>query len=137
MIHATVIGNLGRDAEVRMTTGGKAVCNFTIAARGRDKNAEATWVRCALWGARGEKVSSYLKKGGRVAVSGTLTTSEYEGKSRLELDVSELELLGDGKRSDEQEAPPQRRGTQQRQAPRATQDDFGDYSRSGSDEIPF
>lgn len=127
MIHATVIGNLGSDAELRTTPAGKVVCNFRIAARGRDKDAPATWVRCALWGARGEKVSQYLVKGGRVAVSGVLSTSEYNGKLQLDLDVGELELLGD-KRPEE---PVQRRepARQSRAMPPARPSD--------DEEIPF
>ncbi len=132
MIHATVIGNLGADAEQRVTPAGKSVCNFRIAAKGRDKNAEATWVRCALWGARGEKVAQYLMKGGRVAVSGTLTTSEYNGKMSLELDVSELELLGD-KPSAQQQVMPQQ---QQRRAPAPPVSDPGSFG-GNDEEIPF
>lgn len=98
-IHATVIGHLGRDAESKVTPGGKSVCNFNIGANNpRDKTA-TTWVRCALWGARGEKLASYLTKGARVAAVGTLIAREYEHngqrKTSVELDVSELELLGD------------------------------------------
>lgn len=126
MIHCTVIGNLGADAEMRVTPAGKSVLNFRIAARGRDKDAPATWVRCALWGSRGEKVSQYLTKGGRVAVSGVLSTSEYNGKLQLDLDVSELELLGD--KRPQEEAQPARTA---RRAPQ--QQNFAD---DGGD-IPF
>jgi single-strand DNA-binding protein len=131
MIHATVIGNLGADPEQRVTAGGKAVCNFRIAAKGSDKNAEAMWVRCALWGARGETVAPYLVKGGRVAVSGTLSTSEYNGKMQLNLDVAELELLGDKLPATPQVAPP-RRQHQGGPAGRA-QESFG----NDDGEIPF
>jgi single-strand DNA-binding protein len=48
-----------------------------------------------MWGVRAEKVAPYLKKGGRVAAVGTLTTREHDGKTYVELDVTELELLGD------------------------------------------
>jgi single-strand DNA-binding protein len=111
MIHATVIGNLGRDAELRVVGSGKSVCNFSVAAKGRDKAAPATWVRAALWGARGEKVAQYLTKGTRVAVSGTLSTRERDGKTYVELDVAELELLGD-KQAREESPPPKRQAAQ-------------------------
>jgi len=96
MIHATVIGNLGSDAELKVVgQKNSTVCKFSIATKGRDKNGPTTWVRAAMWGTRAEKVAPYLKKGGRVAVNGTLTAREHNGKTYLEVDVSELELLGD------------------------------------------
>lgn len=95
MIHATVIGNLGRDAEIKVVGQGKTVMNISVATKGRDKDGATTWVRGAMWGQRAEKVTPYLKKGGRVAISGTLTSREHEGKTYLELDIAELELLGD------------------------------------------
>ncbi len=103
MIHATVIGNLGNDAELKVV-GAKSstVCNFSIATKGRKKDAPTTWVRAAMWGARAEAVAPYLKKGGRVAAVGSLTTREHDGKTYVELDVSELELLGDRKEAEQQ-----------------------------------
>ncbi len=105
MIHAVVIGNLGNNAELKVVGGGKSVCNFSVATRGRDKEAAPTWVRGALWGVRGEKVAQYLTKGTRVAATGTLTTREYNGKTYLELDVQELELLGDRPQQPQQAKP--------------------------------
>lgn len=98
MIHATAIGNLGRDAELKHIPSGKAVLSFSVAAAGRSKD-QTTWVRCSLWGARGEKLAQHLTKGSRVGVSGTLSTREHDGKTYVELDVQEIELLG-GNRQD-------------------------------------
>ena len=95
MIHCTCIGNLGNDGELKVVGQGNTVCNFSIGTRGRKKDGPTTWVRAAMWGKRAEAVAPYLKKGGRVAVTGTLTSREHEGKTYLEVDVSELELLGD------------------------------------------
>ncbi len=95
MIHATCIGNLGGDAESKTIGSGKQVTNFSVATKGRKKDGETTWVRCAMWGERGQKVAQYLTKGTRVAAVGTLTTREHNGKTYVELDVQELELLGD------------------------------------------
>jgi single-strand DNA-binding protein len=94
VIHCTCIGNLGADAETKTIPSGKIVTNFRMATRGRDKDAAPTWLRAAIWGERGKKVAAYLTKGSKVAVSGTLTAREHEGKTYLEIDVSELELLG-------------------------------------------
>jgi single-strand DNA-binding protein len=121
MINANIVGNLGKDAELRTTSGGKVVCGFSVASTGRDK--ATTWVRCSVWGARGEKLSGYLTKGTKVAVSGTLSTREHDGKTYLELDVAELELCGGGQRKDEAPQPARSsgRGHQQNFA-----DDGGD-----------
>lgn len=104
MIHATVIGNLGKDAETKTIASGKLVTNFSVATKGRGKDTDTVWVRAAMWGDRGAKVQEYLKKGTKVAIVGTLTTEEYEGKTNLKLDVQELELLGSKK--DDGDKPP-------------------------------
>lgn len=94
MIHANVIGNLGSAAETKTIPSGKLVTNFSVATKGRGKETDTTWVRCAMWGERGKKVSEFLTKGAKVAAIGTLTARIHEGKTYLELDVQELELLG-------------------------------------------
>ncbi len=130
MINANIVGNLGKDAELRVTPGGKQVCGFSVASS--DRNKATTWVRCSLWGARGEKVSGYLTKGSKVAVSGTLSTREHDGKTYLELDVAELELCGGGQRKEEAAPEPARTGSR----PRPQQGNLGGYG-DGDDEIPF
>jgi hypothetical protein len=97
MISATVIGHLGRDAELD-TDGDYPTARFSIASSdwlGGERRT--TWVRCKLVGQRAEKLAPMLVKGGRVAVAGTLAM--VEGKRGLALccDVRELELLGDRK----------------------------------------
>lgn len=94
MIHAVVIGNLGNAAESKVIPSGKTVTNFSIGTKGFGKDAPTTWVRAAMWGERGNKVREFLTKGQKVAATGTLTTRDHEGKTYVELDVSELELLG-------------------------------------------
>lgn len=129
-IHATVIGNLGRDAEIRHTPQGKVVCNFSVGASNARAKDQTTWVRCALWGARGEKLQQYLTKGSRVAAIGSLTTREYEGKTYVELEVNEVELLGERKvEASAAPAPRQQRAPQQRSM-------VDDYA-GADDDIPF
>ena len=127
MIHSVVCGNLGKDAEIKTINGGKVVCNFSVASTGRDK--ATTWVGCALWGVRAEKVHKYLTKGTKVAVSGQLTTREHNGKTYLEIDVSELELMGGGRREDEPRDEEPRRGARHQQSL--------DSRGPSDDEIPF
>lgn len=104
MISATCIGNLGADAETKTLPSGKIVTNFRIACRGRDKD-QTTWVRAALWGPRGQSLSQYLTKGSRIAVSGTLYTRDHDGKTYVELDASDVELLGDKRERVADEVP--------------------------------
>ncbi len=101
----TIIGNLGRDPELRYTPQGTAVCNFSIATneRRRDKAGEfqdiTTWFRVTLWGQQAENASKYLAKGRQVYIEGRLKVEEWkdkDGNSRYTLDVtaSEMQFLG-------------------------------------------
>lgn len=97
MIQLTLIGQLGKDAEVR-DYGQSKVINFSVAvSTGYGYKKTTTWVECAKFG---EKIgiSEYLKKGAKVYVSGepSLRTWEKDGKSgaALNLRVQDIELLG-------------------------------------------
>jgi single-strand DNA-binding protein len=93
-------GNLGNQAEQRFTPSGDSIVNFSVAVKaGFGEKAVTTWVRCNLWGKRGESVLPYLNKGQLVGVSGELANREYQdkdGKARtsLEVRVNDLTLLG-------------------------------------------
>lgn len=92
-------GNVGGDAETRHIPSGEAVVGFNVAVKsGYGDKAATTWVRCAIWGKRGEAVAPYLLKGQLVGVVGEVTNREYEkdGQKRYSLDVrvSDLTLLG-------------------------------------------
>ncbi len=99
-----LIGNLGRDPEVREYQGRK-VANFSIAVNERytksDGNLEerTEWFRVSFWGNTAEVAEKYLKKGSQVFVEGRLRTREYidkEGNNRIALEVSGqgMTLLG-------------------------------------------
>lgn len=103
MIHVTISGNLGADAEVKSTAGGRAVCNFRVAAK--DHKGETTWFRCAVWGARGEKIARYLKKGDSVTVVGSLRFGDYQGKPQYEVDASDVALGGGDRRERRNDEP--------------------------------
>lgn len=105
-----IIGRLTRDAELKYTSGGAAVCKFSVAVNEREKSGES-WVDRAsffdvtLWGRSAESLNQYLVKGKQVAVTGRLHQErwEQEGQSRSKVVVKaeEVELLGGGNRSDE------------------------------------
>jgi single-strand DNA-binding protein len=94
MISVTAVGNVGQDAELKQL-GEQQVCRFSVASTERRKDGESTtWLRCDLWGSRGAKLCEYLTKGTRVAVAGTLSAPTRDGKTYLNVRVSEVELLG-------------------------------------------
>jgi single-strand DNA-binding protein len=79
-----LIGNLGKDPEVRYTPTGTKVCTFSMAVnrrwKGRDGSAkEATdWFNIEIWGKLGEVSQQYLRKGSLVFIEGRLQTDRYE-----------------------------------------------------------
>jgi single-strand DNA-binding protein len=103
-----IIGNLGRDPELRYTPSGRPVATFSVAVNQSSKNqqtgewVEATdWFRVSVWGDRAERAAENLRKGTRVFVDGRFRTREYEtndGRKGLSLDVSADTVLGLDKR---------------------------------------
>lgn len=94
MINATIAGNIGKDAVTR-TAGSTTVTGFSVAVEQRSKDGKKTqWVNVSFWGKRGEVLAQYLTKGGRVTVAGELTTRDYDGKTYLELEASNVTLQG-------------------------------------------
>jgi single-strand DNA-binding protein len=79
-----LIGNLGRDPEVRYTPSGTAVANFSIATTENWTNKEGEqqsrteWHRIEAWGRLGEICGEYLSKGRQVYIEGSLQTDEWE-----------------------------------------------------------
>ncbi|MEN9796360.1 MAG: hypothetical protein RL653_56 [Pseudomonadota bacterium] len=102
---AIVIGNLGKDPEVRFTPGGQAVANFSIATNEswKDKNGQSQerteWHRIVVWGKLAELCGEYLKKGRSAYVEGRLQTREWtdkEGKKNYttEIVANQVVFLG-------------------------------------------
>ena len=81
-----LIGNLGRDPELRYTQSGQAVANFSLATTDRFSNREGDrqerteWHRITVWGKTAENCAQYLNKGRSVYVEGRLQTREWEDK---------------------------------------------------------
>ena len=70
-----LIGNLGRDPELRTMGDDSSVCNFSLATSYGEKTE---WHNCVAWGNQGALIAHYVKKGNKLAVEGRLQTREYE-----------------------------------------------------------
>jgi single-strand DNA-binding protein len=104
-----IVGNLGKDPELRYTPQGVAVCDFSMATneRKRDKSGEfqevATWFRVTLWRNQAENAAKYLKKGSQVFIEGRLSLEEWtdrDGNTRQTLSVQASDMHFIGSRGD-------------------------------------
>jgi len=87
----TVIGNVGRDPELRYANSGTAVLKFSIADTiGKDENKKTTWHDITVFGEMAENVGSALGKGQRVIVMGRLQKSKYTGRDGVEKEKAEI-----------------------------------------------
>lgn len=110
----TIIGNLGKDSELRTTSYGKKVCAFSVAStksfkRGDQWEKSTTWFSVSLWGDKAEKFSASLKKGVKVFIEGELRQNRFtdkygEERSSYEVVVDQIHLVSSpvGKDLDEQ-----------------------------------
>ena len=85
-----IVGNLGRDPEMRYMSDGTAVTNFSVATSRRWTNQatgqpvdETTWFRVSVWGKQAESTNQYLSKGKKVLVEGRISPDPNTGNPRL------------------------------------------------------
>jgi single-strand DNA-binding protein len=136
-----IVGNLGRDPELRYTAQGTPVCSFSVATneRRKDKNGEmqdqTTWFRITLWNRLAETASQYLQKGRQVYIEGRLRVEEYvdrDGKPRHSLEVFATDMQFIGTRGDDGGMQQERAASASASAgPPDSQPDLSD------DDIPF
>jgi single-strand DNA-binding protein len=141
---AMIIGNLGRDPEMRYTPNGQAVTQFTVAVNHNYKDAsgewkeETEWFRVVAWAALAERTAENLRKGRKVYVEGRLQTRSWEDKDgqkryTTELVASTVTSLDPRPREDGSPEPagarPARGG-----GPTGPSEDLGS---SDLDELPF
>jgi len=102
---AILVGNLGRDPELRHTPNGQAVVNFTLATSENwtDKNGErqerTEWHRIVVWGKTAEMCNQYLSKGRTVYIEGRIQTREWEDKDgnkryTTEINAQTVQFIG-------------------------------------------
>ena len=150
-----IIGNLGRDPEMRYTPSGQAVTQFTVACNRNYKDSqgerqeETEWFRVVAWGQQAEFAAEYLRKGQKVYVEGRIQTRQWEGQDgqkryTTELVANTIQNLerrprdgdGDGGYGGSQEPRPQRAPAGERQQPSA--DDGGRQPEPETyDDLPF
>ena len=104
--HVVLVGRLTRDAELKYTPSGQAICKFSIAVNRRKKVGEQQWEDEAsffdivLWGRQGESLHPYLMKGKMVGVKGELRQDRWQqdgqNRSKVEIVADYLQLLGGG-----------------------------------------
>ena len=93
---AMIIGNLGRDPEMRYTPNGQAVTQFTVAVNRNYKDSngewkeETEWFRVVAWGPLAERTAENLRKGRKVYVEGRLQTRQWEGQDGQKRYTTEL-----------------------------------------------
>ena len=106
-----LVGNLGKDPEVRYTTGGQAVANLRIATsrswtdkQSNQKKEETEWHDVEVWGKQAEQCGEYLAKGRQVYVEGRLKTDAWDDKqtgqkrSRVKVVADTVRFLSSGTR---------------------------------------
>ena len=109
-----IVGNLGRDPEMRYTPNGRAVTEFSVAVthRGRDPQTNewadlgTDWFRVTVWGDRAERTAEEFKKGNRVFVEGRFRTREYDAKDgthRTSLEITADNVIALEKRGRDDE----------------------------------
>ena len=151
-----IVGNLGRDPEVRYTPNGSAVCNVSVATtrswknkESGDKTEETEWHRVVFYDKLAEIAGEYLKKGRSVYVEGRLKTRKWQDKDGVEKYTTEIvatdmqmlgsrEGMGGGAASEEgggyeRAAPAARPAAAAANRPAAKSSGFSDMD----DDIPF
>ena len=111
----TLIGNLGADPEIRSTTGGNKVAQFSVATSRQwssasgEKQEKTEWHKCVAWNSKGtglaDIIERYVKKGDKIYVEGRVEYRQYEDKDKqtkyvTEVNVREILLLGGGRGGD-------------------------------------
>jgi single-strand DNA-binding protein len=130
-----LVGKLGADPEVRYTSSGKAICNFSLATdeswTGKDgqKQSKTEWHKIVAWGKLGEVCGEYLKKGNQVYIEGKLQTRVWEDKDgnkryTTEVVAQSCQFLDSKPSRDKSEKP-------------STQEDLGLPPGMSEDDIPF
>lgn len=126
--YTVIIGNVGRDPELRYTQSGVAVCDFSVAVNRtwtdrntNERREHTTWFRVSAWRGLAETANQYVHKGMQIMVAGRVEASAFigqdgEARASLDLTAQDIQFLG-------------RRGE--------TYDDGGSGYPSEPEDLPF
>ena len=145
-----LLGNVGKDPEIRATAGGMTIASFTLATADRAKDAQGNWADKTEWHnlvafqRTAEVVRDYVKKGTQLFIEGKIQTRSWDDKEsgqkkyRTEILVNELTLLGSKSGTGESSGGGYSKSssTSYDQRPPASQPDYADTGIT-DDEIPF
>src|SRR5580693_7203115 len=150
----TLLGNVGKDPEIRSTPGGTMVANLTLATSDRQKDAQGNWQDRTEWHnlvaftRTAEIVRDYVKKGSKLYIEGKIQTRSWDDKEsgqkryRTEVIVNELVLLssreegaGGGQGSYSRSSASSNTAAFDQRTPAS--DDYGHAAEISDDDIPF
>lgn len=147
-----LLGNVGKDPEIRATGGGAMVANFSLATTDRTKDASGNWTDRTEWHnlvafqRTAEIVRDYVKKGSKLFIEGKIQTRSWDDKTsgekkyRTEIIVNELSLLsgkGEGDSGGSYNRSSSSSSTSYDQRPSAPADDLVQSTEITDDDIPF
>jgi single-strand DNA-binding protein len=150
----TLLGNVGKDPEIRSTGGGVMVASLALATSDRQKDAQGNWQDKTEWhnlkafNRTAEIVRDYVKKGSKLYIEGKITTNSWDDKEtgqkryRTEILVNELVLLsgreeGAGGQGGYSRGNSANTNYDQRPAPAAGGDEYAQSAEISDDDIPF
>lgn len=93
---AIIVGNLGRDPEVRFTPDGRAVAKFSVATTERwndqqgNRQERTEWHNIVVWGKQAETCGQYLSKGRQVFIEGSIRNRSYDDKNGVKRYITEI-----------------------------------------------
>ena len=153
----TLLGNVGKDPEIRSTAGGNMVANLTLATSDNQKDAQGAWQERTEWHnlvafkRTAEIVRDYVKKGSKLYIEGKITTRSWDDKEsgqkryKTEILVNELVLLsgredggaGSGASSGGYSRSQSSASAGMDQRPAAGHDEYAQSAEISDDDIPF
>jgi len=137
-----LVGNIGRDPEIRYSASGDAICNLSIATTDNwkdkatgERKENTEWHRVSFFGKTAEVCGQYLKKGSQIYVEGSLRTRKWTDKDGVEKYTTEIrgdamQMLGGRNASGSDNEPKDSSPPPERNKPKPSFDDLGD-------DIPF
>ena len=129
MNNIQIIGNIGKDAEIKTTPNGKRYISFSVATNEKvNGEKQTTWFNCTKWLQPTDNgtVANYIKKGGQIFASGKVSARVYESKAYLEVNVATIELIGsaqDSASNEHVQQPQAQQPVQQQGKPMNLEDD--------------